>query len=636
MASNNSALNEVRSLYLHIFADLEIMHPTIRTSLSRDLSRLRKAETDRGLPFYTITLPAGAKWLQKSLAAGRLEDPRPPYFGKRGPSDLRPSIFGCLFDEIFEPDGTLRACFEPSYIQSLRQVLLVMKKLDMECEERYTNECVSTFHEIERSLPKPWVETWNSDIPRWVSRVGHPIWGPTPELLGQTHMFDSTDSLLRLDEEFDWEGLRRFSARVLHSFGQFDPFAIKPKHGPGAISDREKGYVKYDFLNWSERLEAVFPYDFHASGTLSVPEYVKYKEYASVMHAVPKTQSGPRLIAAEPTAHQWIQQGIREWLETRCRQSLLAVAIDFRSQVPSRERALLASSDGESATVDLSSASDRLSCRLVEFLFQYNRPLLEGLHACRTRANVDIHGELSLLRKFATQGSAVIFPLQSICYAILSVWAVALTDGVKRFDDIVKLIPSVRTFGDDIVIPTRAYPVLKRLFETLLLKVNESKSYDTGKFRESCGMDAYDGIDVTPAYLRKFYSDTPESLPSIIEASNNFFKKGYWRTADYLVKTVPESERKLIPVGTGLGAVGMYSFCGTSVDHLHSRWNRDYHRVEYRVIDIDVRVDPKPGHGEGSLFQFFHEEPDPLLPYRSGQASTPRLRKKRRWVSTER
>lgn len=635
MEDKNSMLDRVRLLYRHIFTDLTIMHPSISTELERDLSRLLKAELSCGLSLYTILLPAGCKWLEKAISAGRLEDPAPLPFGVRGNGDRRPKLLFGLFSQIFEPDGTLRSPLEPSNVQSLRQVLLAMKKFDMECERKYTDESVHKFHEIEESLPKSWDSTWSSDTPSWAHRTGHPIWGPVAELDSQTRLFDFADPVLQLDDVYDWEGLRRFSARILHSFGQFDPFSIRPKHGPGAVSDRYRGFVKYDHKYWSERLEAVFPYDWHASSSLTVPAYVKYEEMPSQMHAVPKTQSGPRLIAAEPTAHQWIQQGIRRWLEERCESSPLFQCIDFRSQELSREMALKASSSGEFATVDLSSASDRLSTRLVEYLFQHNRPLLDGLHASRTRALRSLNGDLVLLKKFATQGSAVIFPLQSICYAMLAIWSVALARNLKDWDDIRLVMPLVRVFGDDIIIPTDAYPVLKGLFETLLLKVNEGKSHATGHFRESCGMDAFAGVDVTPAYLRRFYSNAPEDLSSVVEASNNFFKKGYWQTAAYLERTVPEAQRKLILIGTDLGSVCLYSFCGDNQDHLQRRWNENLHRIEYKAISVETKVDTVVGNGEGSLTQFFYEEPDPLLPYSSGQAATPRFRKKSRWVSTE-
>lgn len=632
MDSMKTVLNEVHALYEVLFLDLSSMHPTISADLKRDLSRLLKSSVSCGLPFFTIVLPSVSKWFENCLDEGRLIDPRPPHFGVRvRASDSRPRLLTSLFSQIFEPDGTLRSSLDISCIQSLRNVLLLCKKLNLECEERYTNESISSFHEIERSLPKPREGTWNSNIPSWTHLAGHPIWGDCTEFNSQASLFDSPIPMLQLDFDPDWEGFRRFSARVLSQFGSFDPFAVRPKHGPGAVSDRSDGFVKYDFAFWPEKLDQVFPYDWHASSSLSVPEYAKSTEYPSKLVAVPKTASGPRLIAAEPTSHQWIQQGIWRWLEEGLAKSLLRKVSNFRSQHRSREMALEASVHGDSATVDLSSASDRLTCRLVEYIFQVNRPLLDGLHACRTRALVDQNGEMILLSKYSTQGNATIFPIQTICYGIIALWAMAITRGCKDYRSISSTANQVRVFGDDIIVPTDVYPVLKGLLETLLLKVNVSKTHASGFFRESCGMDAYRGVDVTPGYLREVDSATPEALMSIIETSNNFYKKGYWNIADALIKTIPEKERKLIPVGKGLGSIALLSAMGEDWTHLRKRVNPYTFCEEYRHLDVDVKVRRDEGNGEGGLTQYLFEMPSPLVPYSSGQPAKPVSRKRARW-----
>lgn len=633
MDSKNSMLNDVRELYHHLYLDLMVLHPSVSNELMRDESRLDESRVvSCGLPFYTIALPVAGKWFDQSLSTGRLIEPRPPHFGVKSSCDKRPQMFWAIFSQIFEPDGTLRSDVDISYVISARQLLLMAKKLRMECKERYTNESVQTFHEIEKSLPRPRQNSWNSDIPEWSDRHGHPIWGTRDDVDGQAYLFDLADPLLQLDDQYDWEGLRRFSAGLLHSFGSFDPYKVRSKHGPGAVSDRAGGFVKYDLRYWTERLEQVFPYDWHASTDLSVPDYADYKEFASKMHAVPKTQSGPRLIAAEPTAHQWIQQGVRRWLETHVKFSALGKSVDFRSQEPSRELALLASTDGKLTTVDLSSASDRLTCNLVEFLFQSNPSLLDGLHACRTRALIDLHGELILLRKFATQGSAVIFPLQSIVYAMLAAWSVMLASNRKDQASALWACSQVRVFGDDIIVPTYAYPVLAGLLKSCLLKVNVAKTHSTGFFRESCGMDAFRGVEVTPSYFREAYSSTPESLESVVQCSNNFFKRGYWNASRFLLSTVQEADLKLLPVGERHGSVALFSYCGESLQHLRRRWNDKLHREEYLALTTSSTSRPVQGLGNGSLLQFFNEEPDPSLPYRSGQAGRPLSRKSKRWV----
>lgn len=628
-----SVLTVVQGLYDAIFEDLCHLHPSIRTDLIRDRTRLRKAADSRGLPFYTMDLPSLAKWLQRSLDSGHIEDPRPRYAGARSGNDRRPLLLGSLYELVFDTDGTLRSTQDVSAIASLRQVFLAVKKLRLDCKQEYVDNAIDAFCETEESLPVCFPGTWDCNDPKWSRRTGHPIWGIDRLDRDQADMFGHPGN--RSDLGFDprWDEFRTFCGKFVSQLGFFDPSSIRPKHGPGAISEELGEFVKYDLPNWTDKLQAVFPYDWHAAPNQNYVPYVKFEEFPSRLLAVPKDQAGPRLIAAEPSAHQWIQQGIFRWIEERLKKTFLRDSIDFRDQHTSQMYALEGSRTREFATVDLKSASDRLTVRLVEAVFERNHTLLDALHASRTRTTRLPDGQLLLLRKFATQGSALTFPIQSIVFALIAIWAVRLTEKDGGSFDASLFAPDVRVFGDDIILPSNAYPVLVSLLETLLLKVNASKSYVNGYFRESCGMDAYAGVDVTPAYFREVYSPSPTSLESVVECSNNFHKKGLWNTADFIRRTVPTAEDRNLPVvGGDDGILGYFSFCGSFYGHLLSRWNEDYHREERRVLTTRSKVRRKHGLGYGGLTQFFHEEPDPLLPYSSGQPHQVVPRKGFDWV----
>jgi len=313
--------------------------------------------------------------------------------------------------------------------------------------------------------------------------------------------------------------------------------------------------------------------------------------------------------------------------------------INFRDQGISRKRALDASNCGSYSTIDLSSASDRLSCRLVEYVFQ-GHPLLDGLHACRSRLvrqtiDPDMPSHIKL-RKFAPQGSAVTFPVQSIVYAIIALYCVRTVDGYHGNDmrGVLESAAEVTVFGDDIIVPTRAYDEVVKVIETCGLKVNTNKSYSKGFFRESCGMDAFMGYDVTPAYFLEPYTSSPTSIAATVQSSNNFMLKGMFETARHIANQIPPEEYKLLPiVSCEDGNLGLISFCGSDYSGLKVRWNNDLHRNEYLTIGIRNKEARVRGTGFADLSQFYWEEPANLLDWQPGQVSDIRPRKSRMWVS---
>jgi hypothetical protein len=191
----------------------------------------------------------------------------------------------------------------------------------------------------------------------------------------------------------------------------------------------------------------------------------------------------------------------------------------------------------------------------------------------------------------------------------------------------------IRIYGDDIIVPAEAGHELEYLLGYLQLEVNQAKTHRTGKFRESCGLEAYDGIDVTPAYvLRVLESQRPESEPettvSIVESSNNFFRKGWWQAADYLRTTVAGAKIEPVPIDSGL--FGFVSFSGGIPSR--TRWNKFLQREEFRTMVPYAKVRrKKPNTGSG-LLQYFTEEPSPDLPWASGAVQRPRLKLRRGWV----
>jgi hypothetical protein len=633
-----------------ICEDASFTYPGMLSSVDAILRSVEEAVKHRGISFYTITLPEALKYLDFSLTAGYLLEERPKYHGRYSRLDQRPAFLHYLWSRCFDEHGRAEDNVDHHSVFLLRQFYGCFKKFNIDCDPAKVTAAVAGYISTEESLPSSWPSTWDSDVPVWCSRDGHPLWGDAllsqdrhPDLFG----FEQPGDTISLAQ---WKQFRRLCNVIVTSLGPIDTWAIRPKHGPGVVSDARTGSFKYELRNWPKKLGAVFPPDWFGSHDL-VDRTRSDREFPSKLIAVPKTQKAPRLIASEPTAHQWIQGGIQRWLEDKVKSSFLSLSIDFENQALSANMALEASKTGEFATVDLSEASDRLSTRLVEFVFQSNRGLLDAFHACRSRSVLipsslsgDGADRLLKLRKFAAMGSALTFPVQTIVFTIICHFALMLVDGDMKCDlpSLRRRAHRIRVFGDDIIIDKDAYPRLVEVLTTLGLKVNTAKSFHSGSFREACGMDAYGGSDVTPAYVRtQYHPSIPESLVSVVETSNNFYKKGLWRAADYLLKTVGQDELPFIPVSNrDIGSVTLFHFGAMDSLPTHRRYNRKLHRMEYRLLTLSQQAKRKPGTGEASLLQYFTEAPpvdwweDNLVPkWTTGQAMKPKLRKQLRWAA---
>jgi hypothetical protein len=154
-------------------------------------------------------------------------------------------------------------------------------------------------------------------------------------------------------------------------------------------------------------------------------------------------------------------------------------------------------------------------------------------------------------------------------------------------------------YGDDIIVPTHEAATVCDYLHKYNCKVNVHKSFWTGKFRESCGTDAYDGRVVTPTYVRHFIPTDRRQHTEIISvsaAANAFYLKGFWRTARYLFDRLEKLLGALPVVSSDSPAVGRISYLpGVSV----GRWNPKLMRFEVKawVVEPVYRADRLDGYG---------------------------------------
>lgn len=219
---------------------------------------------------------------------------------------------------------------------------------------------------------------------------------------------------------------------------------------------------------------------------------------------VPKTAVTNRSCAKEPSINAFVQLGLGGVMRTR----MLRRGIDLRrSQDLHKKLAREASITSEMVTIDLSNASDTVSHCLVELLV----PELwyRALAQARSRRTL-FQGHLHVLEKFSSMGNGFTFELETtLFFAIACSVSPDLIPGVN-----------VHVYGDDIIVPSWASRDVLACLSFWGFTPNVDKTFCDGPFRESCGGDYFEGMDVRPIQLR----ESPNEPSKLITLHNQLHR----------------------------------------------------------------------------------------------------------------
>jgi hypothetical protein len=208
------------------------------------------------------------------------------------------------------------------------------------------------------------------------------------------------------------------------------------------------------------------------------------------------------------------------------------------------------------------------------------------------------NGKVLTLNKFAPMGSCLCFPILA-----LTVWAI-LTAAAPDTDT----RESILVYGDDVIVPT-AYAVnAMEQLESFGLKINRDKSCTSGLFRESCGMDAFKGVNVTPVRLRTVWSSTPspDVYTSWIAYANSFYDKRYYHVYDAIVA-------RLRAVFGPIPGDDMNLSCPSLREVLlddrpkRQRMNKSLQKLEFNVFDVKSPLIHHEIDGWSMLLRYFTE-----------------------------
>jgi len=563
----------VKSLMPFLQKVLDDLGTWCHVSTTRDCKTIAGRFEHEGLSFLTITLSNFGKDLEKGLDQGFVAHDQFPGFARTGGL---PRFLSGFLEHVFDREsGTLLPNPSVAHIHALRQLTLMWAKINVECTPARNDAAIDKFVECESDVRIADAAMDPLRIQRF-RRISLLLWG---------------DILSAIDREvFDGE--------------------ILPKHGPGATADRLVGNDKWNQREWTERLEQVFPFGEHLASSWRYFQDLRHVRHLEPgterpvrVISVPKTLKTPRIIAVEPVCMQYMQQGLLASFRARVDADDIASAlIGWSAQMPNQRLADEGSRNRALATLDLSEASDRVSNQHVRALLGYHSHLLAAVDSCRSRkADVPRHGVIRLA-KFASMGSALTFPMEAMVFTTIIFMAIEQESRVPMTRSTIKsYLGRVRVYGDDIIVPVDIVNAVIAELEAFGLRVNASKSFWNGKFRESCGKEYYDGHDVSIVRIRReFPADRKcvREIVSTLEFRNQLYFAGLWKSARYL----DEMLGRLMPLPVVLPSspvLGRHSFLGYETQRICP----DLHRPLVKGWTLQPRIPRSHLEGSGALLK---------------------------------
>jgi len=143
--------------------------------------------------------------------------------------------------------------------------------------------------------------------------------------------------------------------------------------------------------------------------------------------------------------------------------------------------------------------------------------LSEAIDATRSRrADVPGHGVVRLA-KYASMGSALCFPVEAMVFTTLIFLGIQKSLNVTLSRKLIEsLSGSVRVYGDDLIVPVDHVRTIVQTLEHFGARVGLHKSFWTGRFRESCGKEYFDGHDVSIVKVRQALPTTMADATGVI------------------------------------------------------------------------------------------------------------------------
>lgn len=324
--------------------------------------------------------------------------------------------------------------------------------------------------------------------------------------------------------------INRMARYISNVLGDFSPFLKQipalVKVTPGATSTQSRrGSLPQNKMRlklWATRpshkyLDSV--YRIYGFSNLRLRETVRNR-----VELVPKNWKTDRTIACEPEGNIPLQLAFDTYVKSRLRR----FGINLRDQSANQRLAKHASIHDDFVTVDFSSASDTISYNVVHLLFPVD--WFSFLRDVRTPGYRGVFGS-GTYAKFSSMGNGTTFCIETLIFA-----AACHAVGSKDF----------LVYGDDVIIEKEFYQAYLALTRFLGFTINEDKSFHDGPFRESCGGDYFNGVDVTPVYIRSLDARKASYCHLVNSLMRITLIGGTLR--DYLASLVKSEKLPLVPI----------------------------------------------------------------------------------------
>lgn len=324
----------------------------------------------------------------------------------------------------------------------------------------------------------------------------------------------------RYEPEFSWEEealgtVKRHLERFFHPrtrciIPNLNYLFEVGRNGPGASvgSIGQDDYTKMyssSLSTTSQGLYRAYRTSITAHKDLLDAEEIRYEELGEPLLVegnrltfVPKQRDISRVICIEPTLNMYAQLGLASLLEERLKRYF---GIDLATQPDkNRELARLGSLNERTfCTIDLSSASDSMSLKMLRFILPED--VMSYLEILRSPSSMLPNGKQVQLNMVSTMGNGFTFPLQTALFAAV-VSASYDMHSLERVCGERDGVGNFGVFGDDLIVDYRVYNTVCRLLILLGFRINAEKSFHEGPFRESCGADYFRGQLVRGVYVK--------------------------------------------------------------------------------------------------------------------------------------